>query len=258
MKNYLDKLTLNANQPNGQMQIYLSPEDEHLGQLLILGDINEAAENNKRILKQIIGETKNYYFNSIAQDTEKALEDALQKINFSLSETIKQTSKKWLNQSKVIIITIKKQEVHFSKIGKIAIFLVSNQEITSIIEGSQNEEVNPVKTFANIYSGALPDNSALLFLTENILDYISQEKLKKISLDTNTIDQLATLLKKTPDNKSLGCILIKREKKEKKIIKNIETENQPSQTAAIPLHPIGKATNLDLTNQETIEEDNPR
>jgi len=93
MKNYLAKLVLNPNQTNGNLQIFLSPTNDYLGQLLIISEIKDADEQNKKIVKQIIDETNTHYFNSIARDSEKALEDALQKVNFSLSETIKQTSK---------------------------------------------------------------------------------------------------------------------------------------------------------------------
>ena len=244
MKNYLAKLVLNPNQTNGNLQIFLSPTNDYLGQLLIISEIKDADEQNKKIVKQIIDETNTHYFNSIARDSEKALEDALQKVNFSLSETIKQTSKKWLKSSNTIIIALCKQDVHFSKIGKINAFLTSGKEITNIIEGCGEEEVNPVKIFANIYSGNIPDKAAIIFLTENILDYIAQDKLRKLAIENSTtaaMSQIEEILKKGPRDKSFGCLLIKRDKEEKTV--------EPAQTTPtiksddIATRPLGSADN---------------
>lgn len=223
MENQISKLVLNARQQNSELKISISNKDEQLGQILILAQITKAQDHNKNILKQIIDDTKKDYFNSVAQDSEKALEDSLQKLNFRLSETIKETKKEWLKYSKVIIAACHKESVHFSKIGRINVLLASEKDVTEITENN-NEDINPVKIFANIYSGAMPKNSTIALITDNLLDYISQEKLKKIVLDNNASDaiiELKSIFNKAPDNKSFGAILIKRDSEEKKEAKTI-------------------------------------
>jgi len=210
--------SINKSQKNSQLETYVSKKKKDLGQLIVIGKIKDAGSNNKKIIKQIIEESKNNYFNSLSTDSEKALEDALQKINFSISEIVKQAKKDWLDKSEILIIALNKKTVHFAKIGKINGFLISNKEIISITEDDQDKEVNPIKSFANIYSGELLKNQAILFVTENILDYIAQEKLRKLSLENScdqAIKEIKNLLKKAPNNQSFGMVLIKKEKKEK-------------------------------------------
>jgi len=226
MENQISKLVLNAHQQNSELKIFISNKNERLGQLLILAQIAKAQENNKTILKQIIDETQKNYFSSVAQDGEKALEDSLQKLNFRLSETIKETKKEWLKHSKVIIAACHKQFVHFSKIGQINVLLASEKNVIEITENN-NEEINPVKIFANIYSGAMPKNSSIALITDTLLDYISQEKLKKIALNnnlSNAITELKSIFNKAPDNKSFGAILIKRDSEEKNQAKTAAQE----------------------------------
>ena len=180
---------------------------------MILGEIKKARQHNKRIVKHIIEQAKRNYFKSVAGDSGKALEDALQKINFSLSETLSQTKKEWLQCSNIVIAACQNREVHFAKIGHINVFLVSKKDIVNIAQGSGEEEVNPVKAFANIYSGKVPRSSAILFLTENILDYVSQEKLKRLinqNSSSAALLELKSLLKPAPGTQTFGALLIKR------------------------------------------------
>lgn len=219
MENQISKLVLNAHQQDSELKILISASDKnkHLGQLIILAQIAHAQDNNKNILKQIIDEAGKNYFSSVAQDSEKALEDSLQKLNFKLSETIKETKKEWLKYSKVLIAACHKEFVHFSKIGQINVLLASEKNIVEITE-NHNEEINPVKIFANIYSGSLPQNSTIVLVTDTLLDYISQEKLKKIVQNNNAPDAIAELksiFKKMADNTSFGAVLIKRAAEEK-------------------------------------------
>jgi serine/threonine protein phosphatase PrpC len=218
MNNLISKFCLNPHQTDSELQIYISSADEQLGRVLILGEIRKAGQYNKKILKHIIEQAKKNYFKSVTRDSEKALEDGLQKINFSLSETIRETKKEWLKSSNVIIAACRNREVHFAKIGHINTFLISNKDIVNITQGSSREDVNPVKAFANIYSGSLPKSSAILFLTDNILDYVSQEKLKRL-VNQNTCQaamlELKSMLKRAPTTQAFGALLIKRSGKGK-------------------------------------------
>lgn len=215
MDNHIAKMLVASHAENQAVQIYISDKDEQLGQLVILAEVKTAADHNKKIIKQIIDETRDAYFNSLAKDSEKALEDTLQKINFSLSENLKITGKEWLDSSNVAIISVKDQNVHFSKIGKISALLISHKKIISITESNVDEEINPVKIFANIYSGILPEQSTIWFMIDNLLDYVSQEKLRKISEDgadqdvAQIIKELEQLVKPANSPKNFAVVAVK-------------------------------------------------
>ena len=83
----------NAHQTAGEFSVHISKYDENLGELTILLEIRDAGEETKKIIKHIIEDSEYHYFHSIAREPEKALEDALQKVNLGISETLKHTKK---------------------------------------------------------------------------------------------------------------------------------------------------------------------
>lgn len=237
----------NKRLPDSELCIYCSKYNEQIGELILMVEICGAKENTKKIINHIVEDTEYHYFNSIAKHAEKALEDALQKVNFAVSETIKHTKKEWLARSSVLIIAHCGNEVHFTQIGKINAFLISEKEASQIIDPTEENAINPVKPFGNIYSGAMPDNSALLFVTSSILDYISQEKLRKICKEQPTemaSKHIKELLKKAPKTKHFGAVIVKRQNEEtgKKQLEEtfIKEEVYSSGGDAVPLESIEK------------------
>jgi len=209
MNTHISKLTLNAHQAVCELTFSLSSEHRDLGKIFILALIQKAPDP-KRLSKQIITETKSQYLNSVAKDPEKALEDTLQKINYFISQLIKSTQKDWLSASHIAIAVIKDNEVHFTALGKIHGYLASHNDISSIADDAGETEPNPVKAFASIYSGSIPDDNCMLLVTDSVLDYVSQDKLKKLSLLKGPDESLEKILKKAPHNKSFGCVFIQR------------------------------------------------
>ena len=206
----------NAHQTAGEFSVHISKYDENLGELTILLEIRDAGEETKKIIKHIIEDSEYHYFHSIAREPEKALEDALQKVNLGISETLKHTKNDWLSHSSLLIAACCNGEVHFAKVHSISAFLISrdngSDEIIQITENALSEAVNPVKVFSNIYSGTLTKDSAILFVSDSILDYVSQEKLRKISIDNSpkeAISELKTILKKAPGTKMFGAVICK-------------------------------------------------
>lgn len=225
-------VSLSAQKQEGGLTLYLSPPTKKQQNILVLADLHECKEHYKKILKLLINETENNFPHSETDTLEKALEDALQEVNFSISEIIKQTKKDWLTASHILIAAVNtiSREVSFAKIGKVAAYLASQNDIVSITEESTEGEINPIKPFANIYSGTLPKDASMLFLTEKMLDYVSLEKIRKLSAEhsaKNTADELEQLLNKARQNTSFGAFIIKEEQeREKPPHNNAKTEPQ--------------------------------
>lgn len=216
MKHAFATLLENARQNTDELSVHISKYDENLGELVLLLDINEAGEDTKKIVKHIIEDSEYHYFHSVAAEPEKALEDALQKINLGISETLKHTKKDWLPHSSLLIAACLKGEVHFARVGQMSAFLISKEngapEIIQITDTASGENVNPMKVFSNIYSGQLPKDAAMLFVSDGVLDYVSQEKLRKISGDNSlkqAMAELKILLKKAPETKKFGAVISK-------------------------------------------------
>lgn len=198
-----------------QLSVHFSKPKENLGQLLIIAEIEKAPSEASAIIKKLITETQSIYFSENTKSLEKALENTLQKINIIISEIVKKETDIWLQNLNMAIIAYKDNEAHFSKIGKIRVFLTNEKSIADIAgENKEGEKVNIIKAFANIFSGQIDinKNENLSFLTESVLDYVSQDKIKKITINSGgareALLELENLLKKTPKSKSFAGILI--------------------------------------------------
>lgn len=198
-----------------QLIVHFSKTKEDLGQILIMAEIEKAPAEALTIIKKLIAETQAIYFSENTKSLEKALENTLQKINIIISEIVKKETDIWLQNLNMAIVAYKENEVYFSKVGKIRVFLVNEKSITDVAgEHKTGEKINIIKAFANIFSGQIniDKNESLTFLTETVLDYISQDKIKKIIVNSPTafeaLKELENLLKKAPKSKSFASILI--------------------------------------------------
>ena len=257
-------LSLNAHQPDDDLSLYTSKNDRNQKHLVVLAEILKAQEQHKKIVKTITNELEDSFLNSQISETEKTLEDALQKVNFSISELIKHTKKEWLLSSHVIIagINLSNAEISFAKIGKTVAYLAQQKNITPITEENPDGDINPVKPFANLYSGTLPENAAMLFLTENILNYVSLEKIRSLAVDLPAIefrDALEELLKKAPKSNPFGAFIIKNESSTLGTAEKTTSQKLHIQTVSKKTHSINgqKERSMEIEHEKELDQPFP-
>lgn len=212
--NKTGKLYIKKPENKGVLKILITKKEEKLGQILIIADLSSKIEQREQIIKRIIAETKYSYFESPTDDPESALENTLQKVNFLISHIVKEEGQTWLKNFSMIVTAIKDNEVHFSKVGCMRAFLAQGKKITDIAGNNIFEEdINPIKAFGNILSGEIKKDETILFSTESTLDYISQEKLRRISIENKperSVDIIKELLEKAPEKTIFAMLIVKR------------------------------------------------
>lgn len=172
-------------------------EEKNLGRIFILTEIEASDDIYEELIELINDEFNHHYYRSEDFDTELALEQSLQKLNKKLQEAIAEIGKEWLHKLNIVIAVLKGDEMHFTQLGTAQAFLIQNDQIINVIDSAKakTQQVNALKIFSNVLSGKLNQNSALVFCTESLLDYLSPEKIKKTVLE-NTPKKAADHLEK--------------------------------------------------------------
>lgn len=191
-------------------------EERTLGRLVLLAEIAERSQDNDRILHELEQEISRQYYESEDFQAEAAFERMLQKVNERLHLLLGPTLPEWLEHASLAIAVVKETALHFTVIGQLHAFLIHRQRIVDILETSSGapsqDQASPLKIFTNIISGQLSLEDSLLFCTPSVLDYLSQEKLKRIIGEHNPNDavrQLENLLAESDSATSFGAIVLR-------------------------------------------------
>jgi len=194
-------------------------EEKNLGKLFILAEINSRDKINIDIINKIQEELKSSYYHTEDLNVETAFEKALEQVNQRIADMVGDYDTNWLDKLNIIAAIVKDDMLHFSYVGSLNTFLIRNERIINIVETTdQNESlaerVNPLKAFSNIISGDLLPNDTLFFCTSSLLDYISQEKLKRTVSEnepSRAIGVIENLLSENTTQIAFGALVIKLE-----------------------------------------------
>lgn len=188
-------------------------EERMLGKLLLLVEVDSRDPVNHEVIAQLQKSITTFYYQSEDFQIESAFERALQTTNQRLQSVLGEQLAEWVKRSHVVIAVLKETTLHFTVIGRVHAFLVHKQRIVDIMAsstGATSEEVSPLKIFSQIVSGQLNLDDSLFFCTTSILDYLSQEKLKRLLSDQHPDDAaraLEELLAEADAGTSFGAII---------------------------------------------------
>ncbi len=189
-------------------------EERMLGRLFFVVELNSNEALDHQLIHAIQRELQAYYYQSEDFQIESAFEKALQRLNDRLHGIIGQHTVDWIKRASILVGVVKETALHFSVIGHMHAFLIHRQRILDILESSTGapETSSPVKIFSNIISGHLSLNDALLFCTTSLLDYLSQEKLKRVISEHSpetAVQTLEQLLSEAEGSTSFTAVVIK-------------------------------------------------
>lgn len=152
--------------------------------MLTIGQTKLPWSRNKKILELIFESFKKHYQNPLENfdgGLELRFENALQKTNRELQ--LKSIKKEQLEKCALAVAAVKDKTICFAFLGKeTESFLIRKNKIVNILNDKTNSEINPLKVFSHLTLGELKNNDYLIFCNSSLLDYFSQEKLKKIIL----------------------------------------------------------------------------
>lgn len=246
LKTKLAKLFISQEETRSTACIYLPKitplELGNFGQLFVIIEIDSTKEENKKIITLLSDEIKSAYYGSSDFTIEAALENALGRGNEKLKELITSGLKSWVEKFNAIVGVIKNHELHFTQVGHTNAFLIHQQKIINILENSAgpSANINPLKVFSNVISGVLSADDSVLFCTSSLLDYLSQEKLRRIistSSPDRAVRELYTLLEEGAHEIPFAAIILKQvlSQEEAKmptstVIQAISSSDQPDQS----------------------------
>lgn len=219
-------------------------EEKNFGSIFSIINIESKDEANSEVINLINEEITQNYYRSTDLEIETAFENTLNLLNRKLQKAMAELGEEWIKKLNICIGVIKDKELHFSQTGNINILLAQKNQIVKLSDNVKYQTKNPLKILANISSGQLILHSAIIFCTESILDYISQEKIRKTIRENNPTDaarMLEDILQENGNTTNFAAILIK-----------LLPETSPANVE----QPIAeKLEHTNLNGPETVSED---
>lgn len=247
----------NPKKSGSRLYCYAHYSLERNDSIIMIGEIKPNSQENKKILELIFEAFKKHFKapflenNNNFNNLELHFESALQKTNQEIQlELIRQNKKEWLEKCGLVIGVAKGKFAHFTYLNnRTEIFLIRDNRISSISEASASEKINPFKIFTNISSGVLKSNDRLLVCNSTLLDFFSQEKLKKVASSYPpelACQHLKSLIAQELDPKtSIGAVMMK--------VSFAEQEKEPELTPLAEEIEIQEVISPAPENMEIIE-----
>lgn len=184
------------------------------------------AQKAKTISQKIITTVKEAFFSINPEeslDLEDQFERVLRKTNQEIIRLIQKEGTNWLSGFSALIGAVKGNELYLCPRGNVSSFLIQQYRIFNILElcrwEAEESKPNPFKTFSSIINGEVKGVGNLFFCNDAVLDFVSQEKIRKIINENGvgkSAQEIANLL---PANlkKCLVGLVIKTIAESKKI-----------------------------------------
>ncbi|MBI4122476.1 MAG: hypothetical protein HY462_00595 [Parcubacteria group bacterium] len=193
----------------------LTSEDSTKGCLVFFIEIETSDKDNEQIIALLERELEKQYFHAPTESVEFSFENALAKSNVAVKDILLSKPKNWLTKIHVLALALAEEEVHFSSVGSVHAFLTHQERIVDILAGAGNAAAipNPVKLFSNIVSGRLLPEDAITLASDAVLDYLSIERIRKITNEYDprgALEKLFELLSQAPGTKQFGLAVSKR------------------------------------------------
>lgn len=159
-------------------------EQQGLGTLFGIIKIDDYSEDSSYVTNLLTSVIKKEYFSKPYRSSEESFEACLRKANLALAELVRHGSMSWAGKIGFAGGSLERNNLHFSCLGEISIFLVRHGQIAQIskdLEAEKDSETHPLKTFSNVSSGKLEIGDKLIFTTKELTEIFSAEELRQNS-----------------------------------------------------------------------------
>jgi len=227
--NSIEFNTIKRQLSSGFLDIFVSKNKKNPDkQLAIFIEIEASDKDNEIIVNELKNELEYQFFNSPTENNEYAFESALAKANAKIKDILLSKPRNWLNKIHIAALAICYDEIYIAPVGDMHAFLVSGQKTTDVLYTPKKSSPSPIKLFTNIVSGSIIPGNSIIITNESVLDYISEDRIRKCSQDSapvEIIEKITELLVKAPENKQFGVIAVKKQEKKEEIVP-IESKKQ--------------------------------
>lgn len=200
--------------------------EQELGNLYIVGEVSNLTDNSSYLINLLASTIKKEFYSNTKKSPLEGLEAGLHKANVTLAEFAEQGNVDWMGNLHMICAVLKDSELHLSKVGKAKTLLLRDSQSTDIGQNLLgNEQLDPLKTFANIASGALEKNDTLILSTPKVFEAFSLEKMEEALMKMN-LDEFAAFIQESIEDdekiNTVGLLVIKAEENGKEKLSHSE------------------------------------
>jgi hypothetical protein len=178
--------------------------------LVVLIEIDSNRPEDAQFIEQFINLAYSAFEKAKLMTAEKTLENILYQLNDAIPQFLPR-SRRWLEQFHCLVAVFEQGFLHFSTFGKIKIFLIKPTSIKNI--GAKAEEaVN--KIFSFTLNGEIKHEDKILITTENLINYLSLEKIKKTIATLppkSAVAHINNILQSTPPEVSFFSIVLQND-----------------------------------------------
>jgi len=143
------------------------------------GVLKNILPQNARFLEILAEKIKDKYYKTASSAPEKSLREPLRIANEHLEKIAREGDVGWLGNLSFAVISLKNQELNFTKVGDFKTLLIRKGQIIDIDQRVKFDGIEPypLKIFGNIVSGKLSENDIILVLSGNVYQAFIEENL---------------------------------------------------------------------------------
>lgn len=196
-------------------------EEQTLGRLVMLIEIEPRQPSDQDFIHALQHDLAQAFYGSDALHPEAAFESTLHTINQRIADLVADYAYNWHEHLNVVIGVIHADQLIFADYGNIHIFLFHDTRVTDILASAEGTgqtgrapvpgHGSPLKVFSNIATGKLRPGENVLFTTTALMDYFSQEKLRRLITERPPKEALAALesiLAENINNTAFATVLL--------------------------------------------------
>ncbi|MBI3115426.1 MAG: hypothetical protein HYZ09_02960 [Candidatus Kerfeldbacteria bacterium] len=212
----LDKLLIcDPERSRSTCNVFVSHVDdadrERLGRVFIVAELTPAHPENQELIHLIQETINRAYYSVTDRGVETAFEHALAEANARLQELVREDQRNWLSGLALFAGVVKDSSFVFTQVGSIQGFLLRGTRIVDLLHGSASPIVNPLKIFSSVVSGQLEEHDHVVVATSSVLDYFSQEKIRRTVQAAPPSESAAyfdQLLRDNPSNTAFAALIL--------------------------------------------------
>lgn len=170
-----------------------------LGTIMGFFIVRDTSAMSENIVNFLVSEIKKYYFSPSQKTPEEKFEATLHRVNRMLEELATIGNVNWLGTIDGAVCAVTGTTACFSVTGAASIFLLRDDHLIDISDGLASEEAahNPLKTFADISTGALLPYDKLIITSSELLELVTFDELQKNAIrmgQKNFVQHVQTVL----------------------------------------------------------------
>lgn len=153
--------------------------EKKLGSLYMSGELKKLLPQNVRLLQTVATTVhKEYYSAGLKKSPQQSLRDSLKKANELLDSEVQKGNVSFLGNLNFGILSFSNSVLNFTKIGRMKILLIRNNEVLDISQSLESPEAanHSLKVFGSIATGKLTQDDKVLVLNKEIFAALNKDK----------------------------------------------------------------------------------